>query len=107
MNKQMNGNLKMNIALHYEKGMQHRKRDVNLQPMSSFWNFRIVSVIRVSYSDSDVSCTLYLGDETIISPVDRSPLSEMNRKTQREWELEHECGGGWMGGCWCSKINNV
>lgn len=45
------------------------------EPMSSFWNLRIVRVIRVSYSDSDVSCTLYLGDETIISPVDSSPLS--------------------------------
>lgn len=57
--------------------------NVNLQPMSSRWNFRIVSVIRVSYSDNDVSCTLYLGDETIISPVD-GPLSVSRKKTENE-----------------------
>lgn len=57
------------------------------EPMSSFWNFRIVSVIRASYSDNDVSCTLYLGDETIISPVDRSPLLEKReRKNKNEYE---------------------
>lgn len=40
----------------------------------------MVSVIRVSYSDNDVSCTLYLGDETIISPVDRSPFDETKER---------------------------
>lgn len=44
-------------------------------PISSFWNFRMVSVIRVSYNDNDVSWTLYFGEETIISPVDWSPLT--------------------------------
>lgn len=46
------------------------------EPMSSFWNFRIVTVMRVSYSDNGVSCTLYLGDETIISPVERRTTIE-------------------------------
>lgn len=39
-------------------------------PMSSFWKFRMVTVIRASYADIDVSWTLYFGDETIISPVE-------------------------------------
>lgn len=39
------------------------------EPMSSCWNLRMVSVIRLSYMECKCSCTLYLADDTIISPA--------------------------------------
>lgn len=39
-------------------------------PISSFWNFLTVTIIRVSYSDTGVSCTWYFCEDTIISPVE-------------------------------------
>lgn len=70
------------------------------EPMSSCWNLRMVSVIRLSYMECKCSCTLYLADDTIISPAvwvpfeRRFPDYGMAWYGSKEKKKKRERGGG-------------